>query len=134
MTKLLLDRGKQTKLQSLLLNTIDCTMHKQPIMLRHCSAATATATKYPMLVLQLAAGCFIVMIMEHEERHRDNQPFHGMNFNLVLFKEKILLSLSCGEKQQQQKLLQWKSYVSPTVRDCVSCGQEVKTLAPSGYV
>ena len=51
------------------LSTIDCTIHKQPIMLRHCSPATAT--EYPMLLLRQDA--VFGMIMEHEERHRDIQ-------------------------------------------------------------
>ena len=33
------------KLWSLLLDNIDCTIHKQPIMVRRC----CTATEYPML-------------------------------------------------------------------------------------
>ena len=45
----------------------------------HCS--TATATEYPMLALQQDA--VLLIIMEHEEKHRDNEPFHGMNFNFV---------------------------------------------------
>ena len=53
-------------------------------MLRHCS--TATATEYLMLLLRQDA--VFVMIMEHEERHRDNQPLNGMNFNFVQFKKK----------------------------------------------
>ena len=36
--------------------------------------------------------------------HRDNQLFSGVNFNR--FKEIVLLSLCCGEKHQQHKLLQ----------------------------
>ena len=59
------------------LNTIDCTIHKQPIMLRHCS--TATTTKYPMLAVRQDA--VFVMILEHEERYRDTESLHGMNFN-----------------------------------------------------
>ena len=47
-------------------------------------------------MLSLRQDSVFVIIMEHEEIHRDNQPFHGMNLNFVQFKEKVLLSLCCG--------------------------------------
>ena len=55
-----------------LLNTIDCAIHKQAIMLRHCS----TATDYPMLPWRQDA--VFGMIMEHEERHRYTISFFSV--------------------------------------------------------
>ena len=37
------------KVRSLPLNDIDCTVHKQPAMLRHCGTATAAVTEYLIL-------------------------------------------------------------------------------------
>ena len=60
------------KLQSSLLNNIDCTIHKQPIMLRHCSKATAT--EYSMLSWRQDAA----MTLEYEVGDGDQKFNHLM--------------------------------------------------------
>ena len=57
------------KVQEKLLNNIDYTLHKLPIMLLHCNTATAIEDQ----VLALRQDAAFVMIMEHKERHRDTQ-------------------------------------------------------------
>ena len=75
-----------------LLNTIECTIHKQPITF--CVIVVQKQqTEYPMLSKRQHA-VFVWSTRKDTKIH--NQPLNCMNFDFVHLNEKVLLSLCCN--------------------------------------
>ena len=76
-------------------------------------------------MLALWQDAVFVMIMGHEERHRDNQPFHGIVQGKGAAVLVLQLETTAAEIASVEKLRK-----SPIVHDCASCGRTPWTDPP----